>query len=784
MTTKKLSAIIGALVAVVGAVVGGYLYYQSVSAIDLDNYQPKPGTLMAQAYDALTQAPHSEYYNIEKTVIAMNALDSIMTKKHESLDDFLLYMAKEVDYTDVAPDVLEAKARLIPLLQELQELEKRYKDFSGWSIFFNSVGACATSLLTDQQNYSFIGNACMGCATMNPLVASSQALAQSAYKTVSAALDSYAAQTEQKKRLSQDLDRVRNAYKSYIYQYMEVYKKHIKEWNELCNLKDLVYLSISSRNWRNAYKQNQEVLKKDPSNREGLLLDGLTLAYIGAINNHPEFNDISVKITEDLNPVSAITENIQEDSAKVVYPTSESYRKDNRWLQAAERQIDKYDSLYGDTQKAPSELIRGLIELSRGSIDDAEVLFKSSSSHYANQKAELTKMKDLYNARQIFLNQSDAGQELLTMYYAMMFGFDMFSPSLQLAALREAEGKYDMAADLIKEHFRQRLTTSDKAANPYYAILTDLEYCEKNLPNSFNLQQLNPSIMEFRVDSVFSKKLLSWSGKGEPVPDRILITLSNKAQWKQKDVNMIVCFKFKTAGKMYETSHLKLDKNVLDPYSSFSSELPLPEGKTLSDITSVRAFVYAENGVCWLETEAQRLDELVSSLNKKSMLLNPMAAGYNEFMLSKHLDSQAINQTLTYETRVDISTQEKSYLNAMYSGVMAYLSAIYIWDIDSAKQYASDAIEHFKEKRYVTIAIPSKLSALQPVFTINAVDQDKRIIPKQTMESGYIRLDFMLDVNSLAEEELPLYVYSNYGNYKATIKINGMQGSVIDSESF
>ncbi len=753
------------------------------SDIDLDNYQPKSGTLMAQAYNALTQAPRSEYYNIEKTVIAMNALDSIMTKSHESLDDFLLYMAKEVDYTDVASDVLEAKARLIPLVQELQVLEKEYDDFSGWTMFFNSVGAGATRLLSDQQTYSFIGNACMGSVTMNPLVSSSEALAQSAYMTVSAALDSYAAQKEQKDRLSRDLDRVRAAYKDYIYQYMEVYKKHIKEWNELCNLKDRVYLSISNHNWRNAYKQNQEVLKKDPYSREGLLLDGLTLAYIGAINNHPEFNDISVKITDDPSPMSSTSETEPDDSTRVVYPIERSYRKDNRWLQAAERQIAKYDSLYGDTQVAPSELIRGLIELSRGNIEDAEDKFDSSSSHYASQKAELTKMKDLYNARQIFLNQSEAGQELLTMYYSMMYGFDMFSPSLQLASLREAEGKYDMAADLIKEHFRQRLESSEKATNPYYAILTDLDYCEKNLPNSFNLQQLNPSIMELRVDSVFQKKLLSWSGK-EHVPDRILITLSNKAQWKQKDVNMIICFKFKTAGKMYETSRHKLDKNVLDPYSSFSSELPLPEGKTMSDITSVRAFVYAENGVCWLETEAQRLDELVANLNKKAMLLNPMAAGNNEFLLSKHLDSQAINQILTYETSVNISTQEKSYLKAMYSGAMAYFSAIYGWDFGSAKQHASEAVEHFKEKRYVTISIPSKLSALQPVFTIFAVDEDKRIVPKQTMESGYIRLDFLLDANSTVEKELPLYMYSNYGNYEAMIKINGMQGSITDSESF
>ncbi|MBQ1647631.1 MAG: hypothetical protein II047_04030, partial [Bacteroidales bacterium] len=89
---------------------------------DLANYQPIEEFI--PAYEALTNRQDltaNQDYDIEQTIRIMNALE-IAQANSKNFDEFLNYMARQ-DYTGVAPDVLEAKQKLLPILQYMHKLE-------------------------------------------------------------------------------------------------------------------------------------------------------------------------------------------------------------------------------------------------------------------------------------------------------------------------------------------------------------------------------------------------------------------------------------------------------------------------------------------------------------------------------------------------------------------------------------------------------------------------------------------------------------------------------------
>ena len=90
--------------------------------VDIDNYRPVDE--FVEAYDAIQnqeQLQSGRDYDIEKTMRVINALELAQVRSN-SFEEFLDYMARE-DYTGVAPDVLEAKRKLFPVLEYTYKLQ-------------------------------------------------------------------------------------------------------------------------------------------------------------------------------------------------------------------------------------------------------------------------------------------------------------------------------------------------------------------------------------------------------------------------------------------------------------------------------------------------------------------------------------------------------------------------------------------------------------------------------------------------------------------------------------
>ena len=97
--------------------------------LDIDSY--KPIEQFVPAYEAINNRQGLEAnkdYDIEKTVRILNAMELAQVRS-KNFQEFLDYMARQ-DYSGVAPDVLEAKRKLFPVLEYTYELQKKDEQLS------------------------------------------------------------------------------------------------------------------------------------------------------------------------------------------------------------------------------------------------------------------------------------------------------------------------------------------------------------------------------------------------------------------------------------------------------------------------------------------------------------------------------------------------------------------------------------------------------------------------------------------------------------------------------
>ena len=114
-------------------------------------------------------------------------------------------------------------------------------------------------------------------------------------------------------------------------------------------------------------------------------------------------------------------------------------------------------------------------------------------------------------------------------------------------------------------------------------------------------------------------------------------------------------------------------------------------------------------------------------------------------------------------------------LNAIRAGIKIY------GDIKKGDRSLWDNVTGvFTSGSKLEIELPRILSLIDPVFSLNQLgDKDKSVRPKEDYLAGSnIRLKF--DYKPEEGETLPLYVYSDYVNFKITLSFKDGKASVQD----
>lgn len=686
-------------------------------------YQPSQEFQPAfEALEANSPVDNPEY-DIEETVRAMNALE-VAQCQSEDFISYLEYVARQ-DFSRVAPEVLEQKKKLFPILQRFYELQKEHKELNDVWMLMRSATSGASSFVEEVNPIGVIGSMITG----DPLTGT-VSVAGGVDKAQEVAFDEYEKQKDLKKSLEREMEALRLKYVEYLEGYAPIYHKYMQEWDALCLVKDKAYLDLYGGNPIDAYNRTEEILKTYPENREALLLKSLALIEI-ASNFSPaadsSMSALSPSFPADLNNESKPKLSISE------------------FFVEAETTLDNYIQLY-PARSAPALVLKGLLYRSLGDNAKAINFFDQASVEYPRQAAALTDLLDSYKSR-AYLNKSAEGKYLLRLYRSTMEGFGIFSPNLLKAKYFAQQGDVENCKEEIFNHFFRRGNQG-----VYDCLLSDMQYCEENMYSSFKQILLEQSFLDVAVEPVTNWHL------GDK-DDEIKVVINNRSDIDLENVRIFLCLHYTDMYKdEYDVQKLPSVNIIKHNDKTEIGVVKLNyENKKYNDITRIRAIAMTDDKICWID-----------NVDYKYMKASEMAVKENKS--NTHLAN------LKQQLLEDFDINNDKLLSIIEDGIKIYAS---VSDGNLWHDMKNDVKNLVAGKdKNLRIELPRILSIIDPVFSINEINSaDKSIRPTENYLSGSnICLEFDFQPNE--EDSLPLYIYSDFADFKVELSFNDGKPSV------
>ncbi|MBR1668623.1 MAG: hypothetical protein IJ693_10160 [Bacteroidaceae bacterium] len=716
---KKLS--IWALVTVAVLGIAGVLvwHFWPVETIDLEEYTPSEE--FEPAYEAM-QAKTPEY-DLEETVRAMNALE-VAQCQSEDFMSYLEYVAKQ-DFSRVAPEVLEQKRKLFPILQRLYELQKEHQELDDVWMLMRSATSGATTFASEVNPVGVIGSMLTGDATLGTV-----SVVGGFNKAKTAAFDEYEKQKELKRTLEREMEAVRMSYIEYLEDYAPVYYQYMQEWNTLCLKKDKAYIDLYGGRSIDAYNKTQEILAEYPTNREALLLKGLALIEMAS----PRAEQFSSENVQH----ATITDTSQPDTLTGGL-NGEVGQPDERMelLLEAEGVLDNYISLY-PSRSAPALVLKGLLYREQGESAKAISYFDQASMEYPRQAADLTDLLDSYKAR-TYLNKSAEGKYLLRLYRSTMEGFGIFSPNLLKAHYYAQHGDTEKSKEEIFNHFYRRGNQG-----VYDCLLSDMQYCEENMYSSFKQILMEQSFLDVAVEPT-----MNWTLSNKD--DEIKVTINNRSDIDLENVRIFLCLHYTDMYKdEYDVQKLPSVNIIKHNDKTEIGVVKLNyEDKKYNDITRIRAIAMTDDKICWIDNVDYKYMKAAQAAGTTSPSSKSVMPAKQQLLEDFNVDNGKLQSIIERGMKVYGTVSDGNLWNDVKRDVKNLVTG--------------------KDKK-LRIELPRILSIIDPVFSLHQInDKDKAIRPSENYLSGSnIRLKF--DYEPKQNETIPLYIYSDFANFKVTVK--------------
>lgn len=698
--------------------------------LQIENYQPVEE--FQAAYEALKErkADINKEYDIEETVRILNGLEMAQAKS-DDFYSFWEYMAKQ-DYSMVASDVIDAKIKILPLLQQMFKLQKQYKEFSTIWMLVRSAAAGAKTLAKESSTTGAGMAAMKAMAGEGPLaiVDMSENLSIDAAKN--AAFDHYEEEMDLKSKLEDEIEELKMAYIDYLSGFVPVYTKYMKEWDRLCINKDKAYFDVYSGRMVDAYNSTSKILQQYPRNREALLLKSLSLINIGSgeMNTMPDSPEV----------LSIVKEMQLPDSMKCEW---------NDFFVEADITLDNYIELYPE-RSAPALVLKGLLNYRIGKEQQALSYLDQAAMEYPRQAERLTDLLDSYRSR-TYLNKTPEGQYLLRLYRSTMEGYGMFSPNFLKSKYYVQKGMMEESKNEIFNHFFRRGNQGI-----YDCLLSDMQFCEDYLYSSF--KQL---LMEHSFIDVAITPTTDW--KFSDKDDEIRVSINNRSDIDLENVRIFLCIHYTDMYKNeYDVVKVPTTKSIIKHHeiSDLGTMKLAYADKKYQDITRVRAIAMTDDKICWIDKADYKESHASTLLNTsqygKEILLDKIK---KHFLTDYSLDADALQKLLEMEISVNGGAPIQKMENS------TWLS----WG--KVKEISSTVTELWsKPDKKLKLEIPRVLTLIDPVFSIYQLqDKDKVMLPQENFLAGSsIRLKFDYELKD--GDLLPLYIYSDFVNFRVDIE--------------
>lgn len=546
MKKKKKLWILLIVALVVG--IGVYLIVRFCTNSKTEEYQPIQEFQAAfESLDGDTKTKENNY-DLEKTIKVIN---SIEVAQHEvkDFDAFMEYLAKQ-DYEGVAPEVLKAKKEMLPVLQEIYELQKEHDGLNLWTGLVQKLSADPAQVI------GIVVESGMNVANGIPAIMEVKNVTKDVFKQ-------YKEEQKLKGQLQKKIKEIQKDYMVYLEEFTPIYTKYMTEWDRLCIDKDRAYINLYNGQPQEVVKDCDNILAKYPTNREALLLKayGHTLcANTGNVGQEIMISDSIVMTASD------------------------------RELELAQATIDKYLSLY-PSQAAPVLVVQGILYDRKGEHEKAMTSYDQAAVEYPRQSEQLTDMLNSYRAR-TYLNRSREGLYLLSLYRATMEGMGFFSPNLIKAMQYDNKGDFENCSKEIYNHFFRRSNQTS-----YDGLLIDMQMCEQMMPTSFN--RLLPERNYIDVEFAKKGKFLGLSSDAGSIDVKVI----NRSDRDLENLRVFLCIHFTD---MYANDYYVMKLPTFNRVSVLKSveanDLKINYmDKDFDDIASVRAIAMTDKSICWVD---------------------------------------------------------------------------------------------------------------------------------------------------------------------------------------
>ncbi|MBQ6307392.1 MAG: hypothetical protein IJK78_12580 [Bacteroidales bacterium] len=696
-------------------------------SMNLEQYEPVEE--FAKAYEALNsqeQLQSDAPYDLEQTIRVVNAME--LAQMHaESFDDFLDYMAKQ-DYTGVAPDVLEAKRKLFPLLEYTYKLQQQDEQLGDIWMLMRSVARGGESLMDDTSLVELIMMMHSDIFALFHL-----ATGGDVEKSLNEAFEQYEKDVKLKAQVREDLDRLRESYRNYLEYYVPIYKKYMGEYDALCVEKDQAYFDLYGGRADDALQHTQNILDKYPDNAEAMLLQSMGLILESASETQP-IPSISMNDIETGQPLPD-----HEEEERPQLPMSVKQRE-------ASDMLKRYTELY-PTRTAPALMLEGLLYQQLGDQNTAMLRFHQASVEYPRQAERLTDMLDAYNMR-TYLTKTPEGQYLRRLYASTMEGYGLFSPNLQKARYYANQGDMEESRKEIFNHFFRRGNQGI-----YDELLSDMQFCEENLYGPFKSLLIEQSYIDVSVEPTSS--WLFWKDKSE-----VHVSLSNRSDLRLENVRVFLCIHYTDMYKdEYDVVKVPKTLNIIEPRSTADLEtVELKyKDKNYDDITRIRAIAMTDDRICWIDEVKYKEAKALAPNRGDNSNLNQWQQRDREEYLSNY------------------SLEPLKLQKALRTGITVLPPEVDPTEEKSAWKSIKGWVSH--PDNTLNIELPRTLVMADPVFSIRPLDANDALQPDENYLSGTsIHLHF--DYEPELDEVLPLYIYTEAADFRVDILYRGKDSTV------
>lgn len=528
----------------------GYKYYQkhfaTQDAAEQKSRAEKAFRPIIKQFEdqiAINKASDSAY-DIDKTIRVIHEIDQAIIT-NTNLEDYLLKISKE-DYRNVAPEVLEARKKLLQTTMDIYARQTKLQDQPDYWDLIREYTLAAGSGINPE-----------GLTNAIPLdgIKYDPAMTKKTY-------EEYLESKKVSDEIKGEIRELKTKLLSQLYEYSTVYYKYYDQWDRICLHRDKAYLAAKNGQWDVVEAEADIAMQKAPYEKEAHILKGLAM-----VASMPSVSQPMISLEKPSTPDNTL------------------------------KYLDNFIEANPD-YSAPALLLKGVYYQKRGDLKSAKIYLEESAAYYPKQADRLQSNFDPYKMR-AYLRKSKEGNAITEMYKSTMLGGGYFTPDLQLAKLYFASGNADMGRNKVLDHFARRRNQSQ-----WDYIISDIEFCEsafgkefnKILPENNYLQlKVKPTVIGDKID------LSVRNNSDKRLNNASLILCIQFTDMMREDY---------IALKVDKTLPAILPHEDNDYGSEDIKTTLFGKEKGVDDIVLVRAIVISDEGVNWVDTEDFKFEKI------------------------------------------------------------------------------------------------------------------------------------------------------------------------------